>query len=143
MHLRANNEGDVWPSTGRTNRTWYPCQTPGTLWMTSLNQNLGTMDTQQLPNYLHLGCWWFWCKMFREITCPTPQSIPIRQVQSHHRLVGKIVYWNITAVGLWKRHGPSIHASICTCRIPLISTQETNITTRFTIPLVLSNILKE
>ena len=76
--------------TIRKNCTWFPCPTPGTLWIPPLKQYRVTMNTRQFPNKIYLGCWWFWGKIFGKRVCPTPQSRTGRQVQSHHIMGWKL-----------------------------------------------------
>ena len=137
------NQGDAWNTIRRNNFIWWRYTPHVIIWIPSLKQDPGIMYTQQSPNKFHPGCQWFWGKLFRQRTRPTPQSSTGRQVKSHHRLEGKTLHWNITSVGLWKRHSPYIHARICTRSTPLVSTKETKTTTRFTIPLNPSYLWKE
>ena len=135
IHLCTGNQGDVWTTTITMNCTWCPCPTPGNLWMPYLKQDPGTMDTWHPTHKFHLGCWWFWDKVFWKITWTTPQIITIRQVQNHRILEGKTIHWNITSVLPWKRCGPAIHTRICMCSTPFISERKTKTNTIFTIPM--------
>ena len=36
------------------------------------------------------------------------------KIQGNHRLVMKVVHWDSTKLGLWKRNGPTFNSRICT-----------------------------
>ena len=79
--------------------------------------------SQDTTHIIHFCCWRFWSKVLWKRTRQSPDLVSqTKQIQTHQRLDGKLILWNITKLELQSRVRWYLHARIHQEKAPWIWT---------------------
>ena len=123
IYICREKEIHVRPITGRKNRKLWPYKEPRATCIPPMHTNSRNLEAQIATSHIFNGCWWFWGKIYRKITCRSPHRIHQEILPFGCWLYQWNVLWHQTKLELGSEimHQP-IHAKVCTQNPPWIPT---------------------